>query len=105
MGAMKDLLITIHGGGDDAVAAVQRIGEDWRLQLEAAAGEVEKLRSRLRLADAALRSESPTLTDAERASMTRAIETLEGVEYMEAFRTENDATAAATLRGLLDRTK
>jgi hypothetical protein len=46
---------------------------------------------------------SPTLTDVERASMTRAIETLEGVEYMEAFRTENDATAAATLRGLLER--
>ena len=89
MGQMKDLLITVYGGGDDAVAAVQRIGEDWRLQLEAAASEVERLR----------------LTDAERASMTRAIETLEGVEYMEAFRTENDATAAATLRGLLERTK
>ena len=89
MGYMKELDIRIRNGGDDAVAAVQRIGEDWRLQLEAAAGEVERLR----------------LTDAERASMTRAIETLEGVEYMEAFRTENDATAAATLRSLLDRTR
>lgn len=46
---------------------------------------------------------SPTLTDFERASIMRAIETLEGVEYIEAFATENDATAAATLRGLLER--
>jgi hypothetical protein len=45
----------------------------------------------------------PTLTDEERASVVRAIETLEGVEYLEAFSTENDATAAATLRGLLER--
>ena len=45
-----------------------------------------------------------TLTDLERASIVRAIETLEGVEYIEAFATENDATAAATLRGLLERT-
>jgi hypothetical protein len=45
----------------------------------------------------------PTLTDVERASVVRAIETLEGVEYLEAFSTENDATAAATLRGLLER--
>ena len=47
----------------------------------------------------------PTLTDVERASVVRAIETLEGVEYLDAFSTENDATAAATLRGLLERTK
>jgi hypothetical protein len=47
---------------------------------------------------------SPTLTDVERASVVRAIETLEGVEYLDAFSTENDATAAATLRGLLERT-
>ena len=44
-----------------------------------------------------------TLTDAERASLTRVIETLEGVEYIEAFATENDATAATILRGLLTR--
>lgn len=43
------------------------------------------------------------LTDEERAALTRAIETLEGVEYIEAFSTENDATAAAILRGLLAR--
>lgn len=55
--------------------------------------------------DAAAEIERLRLTDVERASMTRAIETLEGVEYMEAFRTENDATAAATLRGLLERLK
>lgn len=44
-----------------------------------------------------------SLTDAERASVTRAIETLEGVEYIDAFCSENDATAAAILRGLLER--
>ena len=43
------------------------------------------------------------LTDEERAALTRAIETLEGVEYLEAFATENDATAATILRGLLAR--
>lgn len=83
MGKMKELLVTVYGGGDEAVAAVERMGEDWRAMLEQAA----------------------RLTDAERASMTRAIETLEGVEYMEAFRAENDATAAAILRGLLERMK
>lgn len=44
MGVMKDLLITIYGGGDDAVAAVQRMGKDWREMLEYAANEVEQLR-------------------------------------------------------------
>ena len=44
MGYMKDLLITIHGGGDEAVKAVQRMGDDWRAQLEQAAKEVEGLR-------------------------------------------------------------
>ena len=57
------------------------------------------------LEEAAAKIERLRLTDVERASLTRAIETLEGVEYMEAFSTENDATAAATLRGLLERTK
>ena len=42
--AMKALLAAVYAGGDDAVAAVRRIGEDWRLQLEAAAEEIEKLR-------------------------------------------------------------
>lgn len=44
MGVMKDLYITIHNGGDEAVAAVQRMGDDWRAQLEQAAAEVERLR-------------------------------------------------------------
>lgn len=44
MGKMKDLLITIHGGGDEAVEAVDRIGKDWRDQLEQAASEIEQLR-------------------------------------------------------------
>jgi hypothetical protein len=43
MGLMRDFLITIHNGGDEAVAAVQRMGDDWRLQLEQAAAEVERL--------------------------------------------------------------
>ena len=60
------------------------------------AAEVRRLR-------AVIASEQ-TLTDLERASIVRAIETLEGVEYIEAFAAENDATAAATLRGLLERT-
>ena len=53
--------------------------------------------------DALERDERLRLTDEERAALTRAIETLEGVEYLEAFSTENDATAATILRGLLAR--
>jgi len=45
MGRMKDLHITIHNGGDEAVAAVEQIGQDWREQLEQAANEVEQLRA------------------------------------------------------------
>jgi len=45
MGRMKDLLITVHGGGDEAVAAVERMGKDWREQLEQAANEIEQLRA------------------------------------------------------------
>ena len=44
MGRMKDLLITVHNGGEEAVAAVERIGKDWREQLEQAASEIERLR-------------------------------------------------------------
>ena len=55
MGRMKDLLITIHNGGDEAVAAVERMGKDWREQLEQAASEIERLR----------------LTDAEREAIER----------------------------------
>ena len=42
MGRMKDLHITVYGGGDEAVAAVERIGKDWREQLEQAASEIER---------------------------------------------------------------
>ena len=48
MGHMKELLTTIYGGGDEAVAAVERIGKDWRQQLEQAASEIERLRAERR---------------------------------------------------------
>ena len=44
MRLMKDFLTTIRNGGDAAVAAVQRMGDDCRAQLEQAANEVEGLR-------------------------------------------------------------
>ena len=119
MGRMKDLLITVHNGGDDAVEAVQRIGEDWRLQLEAAAGEVERLKSQIKLLDAAHAASHSgfmvmasglenaaaevqrlRLTDAEREAVERAIATLDGWKLQ-----PRDAGDAATLRGLLERTK
>jgi hypothetical protein len=43
MSVMKDLHITIQNGGDDAVAAVERMGKEWREQLEQAASEIERL--------------------------------------------------------------
>jgi hypothetical protein len=79
MGRMKDLLITVHNGGDEAVAAVERMGKDWREQLEQAASEIERLR----------------LTDAEREAIRFA-----AVVYEQGGR----AADAATLRGLLERT-
>jgi hypothetical protein len=48
MGRMKDLHITVYAGGDEAVAAVERIGKDWREQLEQAASEIERLRAERR---------------------------------------------------------
>jgi hypothetical protein len=48
MGRMKDLHITVYAGGDEAVAAVERIGTDWREQLEQAASEIERLRAEQR---------------------------------------------------------
>ena len=42
MGHMKDLYIAIYNGGDEAVAAVERMGKDWREQLEQAASEIER---------------------------------------------------------------
>ena len=81
MGVMKDFLITIHNGGDEAVAAVQRVSEDWRAQLEQAAAEVESLRP----------------TDAEREAIARA------VDIFEVHPRLADEGKAATLRGLLGR--
>ena len=87
MGQMKNLLITIHNGGDEAVAAVQRMGDDWRAQLEQAAKEVEELR----------------LTDAERALLVRlAAECDHPRAWTHRSLTADDR---GTLRGLLDRTK
>jgi hypothetical protein len=81
---MKDLLITIHNGGDEAVAAVERMGKDWREHLEQAAAEIERLR----------------LTDAEREAIQTA---------MNAYGENNDDRECerieATLWGLLERTK
>jgi cell shape-determining protein MreC len=45
MGRMKDLHVTIYNGGDEAVSAVERMGKDWREQLEQAASEIERLRA------------------------------------------------------------
>jgi hypothetical protein len=87
-----------HGGRlfDEAAGEIERLRGDLevrRLQLDAAAGEVEKLHSRLRLADAALRSESPTLTDAEREAIANAC-------LLGTFTDE-----VTTLRRLLERTR
>jgi hypothetical protein len=46
MGRIKDLHATIYNGGDEAVSAVERMGKDWREQLEQAASEIERLLER-----------------------------------------------------------
>jgi hypothetical protein len=84
MGLMKDLLITVYGGGDEAVAAVERMGKDWREQLEQAASEIERLR----------------LTDAEREAIECGIQAIGLAPY-----DERTLAYAATLRGLLERTR
>ncbi len=80
MGRMKDLHITIHNGGDEAVAAVERMGKDWREQLEQAASEIERLR----------------LTDDERLAIRWVVGEALSVDGV---------SIQATLRGLLERTK
>jgi hypothetical protein len=102
MGIMKDFDIRIRNGGDDAVAAVQRIGEDWRLQLEAAAGEVERLRSQPcpYVTGTVTRycTLTPfTLTDAEREAV-RFFSKIDGPHNVPVANKR-----AATLRGLLER--
>jgi hypothetical protein len=102
MGYMKELDIRIRNGGDDAVAAVQRIGEDWRLQLEAAAGEVERLRSQPcpYVTGTVTRycTLTPfTLTDEEREAI-RFFSKIDGPHNVPVANKR-----AATLRGLLER--
>jgi hypothetical protein len=102
MGYMKELDIRIRNGGDDAVAAVQRIGEDWRLQLEAAAGEVERLRSQPcpYVTGTVTRycTLTPfTLTDEEREAV-RFFSKIDGPHNVPVANKR-----AATLRGLLER--
>ena len=93
---IQRLRVVIDSYAQSSAAAAKEIRE---LQ-----GQVAKLESLTRFQDRVIRSgNTACLTQAERASVVRAIETLEGVEYLEAFSTENDATAAATLRGLLER--
>ena len=48
---------------------------------------------------------SPTLTDAEREAVDMAIDLLNGVEDVSAGASRRADAAAATLRGLLERTK
>ena len=90
MGRMKDLHITIHNGGDEAVAAVERMGKDWREQLEQAASEIERTR----------------LTDAERAAvafmMRHAAVAADGWAFHDSvdYQKHHDAVFA-----LLDRTE
>lgn len=65
-----------------------------------AAGVIDKLRQQLRLADAALHSDAPTLTEAER----EAVEICEGAcRNMAQNGVAGEAEIAATLRGLLER--
>jgi hypothetical protein len=80
MGQMQDLHITIHNGGDEAVAAVERIGKEWREQLERAASEIDGMR----------------LTDQEREAIIVASIELNALHMF-------DTNHAASLRGLLER--
>jgi hypothetical protein len=82
MGRMKDLHITIYNGGEGAVAAVERMGKDWRAQLEQAASEIEGMR----------------LTDAEREAIQFQ------AAHCDALPDTMHQRHAATLRGLLERT-
>jgi hypothetical protein len=47
----------------------------------------------------------PALTDAEREAVERARQTLDAVQDLSPTATADDAMAAATLRGLLERTR
>ena len=79
MGAMKDFLLTVRNGGDEAVAAVQRMGDDWRAMLEQASSEIEAAR----------------LTPEERMAVAWAVDAAKNDEH----------PAEDILRGLLERMK
>ena len=98
---MKDLLITVHNGGDEAVAAVERIGKDWREQLEEAADEIERLRPAYATAVQRLASEIDRLrlTDAEREAIRNAADAY----AVRGAADGRESVNAATLRGLLER--
>ena len=132
MGQMKDLHITIYNGGDEAVAAVERIGKAWREQLDQAADEIERLRADLsRAGQIAAGGEKRTVRESvsEIDQMRHVSETCRDTEPMprgnraEVSLTLTDAEReairfaavlyergerpadAATLRGLLERTE
>ena len=88
MGHMKDLLITIYGGGDEAVEAACELAGIAKERLRLSAnGDCPKPDNG---------AKQDILTDAERDAMAYF------AEFHQSPR-EADATAAATLRGLLKR--
>jgi hypothetical protein len=98
----------------DEIVRVRGDREVVRLQRDAAAGEVEKLRSRLRLADAALQSTGTTisaeisfqLTDAEREAIAAGLGALERLyEDSPPISQPIYEQHAPTLRRLLERLK
>ena len=106
---MEDIIERIKGLRYVHVPQASQLFED-------AIAEIERLRqaiSRLADQDATLSVSGgkvtvtldATLTDAEREAVERGYCSLMGVEDMSAECTRWDAEAAATLRGLLDRTK
>ena len=71
--------------------------------LDEAAGEIERLRHRVRFADAVIRSgDAATLTDAEREAVERACRWIASTMPYES---QQGAEDYKTLRGLLERLK
>lgn len=104
---------------DEAANEIARLRGDAevaRLRLEAAQEEIARLREAiLRLADQdatlsvsggnVIVTMDATLTDEERGAVQRAIDALVGIEDFSPGAVSADASAAATLRGLLERMK
>jgi hypothetical protein len=118
MGVMKNLLITIHNGGDEAVAAVQRMGDDWRAMLEQAAKEVETLRGDLEVMRLQRDAARLAITRLAEQDATLSVQGGNVTVTMDATFTDEERAAlrwfahyglpehrAATLRGLIDRTQ